>query len=187
MAIALPVMVGEESGEDCSARVEWCKLVAAREKSRPRERLGSTLVGLPYVCEWSSLGERGVRLIYADVLADIKSRGICKDRPRAGKAGLRGVVMAMGELGSPRSLSSFDIFFAGSRNLGDGERAGGWPASDKERVFDLEGDLEGILRSGVEAVAVLVVPSGSSMEVSGVVAMADAAPNLASRLSVSRL
>lgn len=29
--------VGEESGDDCSANVEWCRLVAAREKSMPRE------------------------------------------------------------------------------------------------------------------------------------------------------
>lgn len=29
--------VGDESGDDCSARVEWWRLVAALEKSMPRE------------------------------------------------------------------------------------------------------------------------------------------------------
>lgn len=44
--IALPPpIVGEVSGEDCSASVEWCRLVAALEKSKPRDRLGSMLVG----------------------------------------------------------------------------------------------------------------------------------------------
>jgi len=85
MFIALPDIVGDESGDDCSARVEWCKFVAAREKSSPRDRLGSTLVGDPYVCERSSFGERGTRLLYVDVVGSIKSRGgICKERPRAG-------------------------------------------------------------------------------------------------------
>lgn len=41
-----PPMVGDESGDD-SARVEWCRLVQAREKSRPRERRGSTEAGDP--------------------------------------------------------------------------------------------------------------------------------------------
>jgi hypothetical protein len=45
MFMALPPMVGDESGDDCSARVEWWRLVAAREKSRPRERRGRILVG----------------------------------------------------------------------------------------------------------------------------------------------
>lgn len=46
MALPLPPpMVGEESGEDCSARVEWCRLVAALEKSRPRDRRGRMFVG----------------------------------------------------------------------------------------------------------------------------------------------
>jgi hypothetical protein len=38
-------MVGEESGEAWSARVEWWRLVAAREKSRPLDRLGRIFVG----------------------------------------------------------------------------------------------------------------------------------------------
>lgn len=40
-----PPMVGDESGEDCSARVEWWRLVAAREKSRPRDLRGRALDG----------------------------------------------------------------------------------------------------------------------------------------------
>ena len=35
-------MIGEESGEDCSARVEWCRFVQALEKSNPRDRRGRT-------------------------------------------------------------------------------------------------------------------------------------------------
>jgi len=38
-------MVGEESGSAGSAKVEWCKLVAAREKSRPRDLRGKIFVG----------------------------------------------------------------------------------------------------------------------------------------------
>lgn len=59
--------------------------------------------------------------------------GICSESPR-GKTGRRGVV------GLPsRALSSFDFRFSGSRNLGEGERAGG-PPSDRDRAF--EGDRE---------------------------------------------
>ena len=45
MFMAREPMVGEESGEAWSARVEWCRLVAAREKSMPRDRRGKMLVG----------------------------------------------------------------------------------------------------------------------------------------------
>jgi hypothetical protein len=38
---------GDESGDDWSARVEWWRLVTAREKSMPRECRGSTLAGDP--------------------------------------------------------------------------------------------------------------------------------------------
>jgi hypothetical protein len=39
LGIIIPfcVTVGDESGEDCSASVEWCRFVQALEKSRPRE------------------------------------------------------------------------------------------------------------------------------------------------------
>jgi hypothetical protein len=137
--IALPEMVGEESGLlACSAKVEWCKFVAAREKSRPRDLLGRTLEGDPYVCEWSNFGDKGTRLIYAGELGDIRSRaGICRERPRSGKAGRRGVVGL-----SLNALSSCDFLFSGSRNFGDGDRVGG-PPSERERAF--EGDREAVL------------------------------------------
>jgi len=45
MFMARPPMVGDESGDDCSASVEWCRLVAALEKSRPRDRRGRMFVG----------------------------------------------------------------------------------------------------------------------------------------------
>lgn len=57
--IALPANVGEASGEEGSARVEWWRFVAALEKSKPRDRLGKILAGDPYVSEGSSLGDRG--------------------------------------------------------------------------------------------------------------------------------
>lgn len=112
--------------------------MAAREKSRPRDLLGSTLEGEPYVCEWSNFGDKGTRLIYAWVLGDMRSRaGICKERPRIGMAGRRGVVGL-----SLSALSSWDFFFSGSRNFGDGDSVGG-PPSERERAF--EGDREAVL------------------------------------------
>ena len=45
MAIPFWVIVGEESGEDCSAKVEWWRFVQAREKSRPLEWRGNTDAG----------------------------------------------------------------------------------------------------------------------------------------------
>ena len=65
MATPRPPIVGDDSGED-SASVEWCRLVQAREKSRPRDRRGRIEPGEvnlePYVCDGSSFGERGARL-----------------------------------------------------------------------------------------------------------------------------
>ena len=58
MFMAREPTVGDEPGDTGSARVEWCRLVAAREKSRPRDRRGRML-GDAYVCEWSSLGDSG--------------------------------------------------------------------------------------------------------------------------------
>jgi hypothetical protein len=67
----------------------------------------------------------------------MKSRGgICRERPRAGKRGRRGVVGV-----SLIALSSFVVFFAGSRNLGDGDSVGG-PQSERLRAF---GDRGGSL------------------------------------------
>ena len=80
--------------------------------------------------------------MYADVLGDwdIRSRaGICRERPLTAKAGRRGV-----EGLSLSALSSFDFLLSGSRNLGDGDRAGG-PPSDSDRAFD--GDREVARRS----------------------------------------
>ena len=56
------VIVGEESGEDCSASVEWCRFVAARAKSRPLEWRGSTFAGDPNEVLLSSCGDKGTLL-----------------------------------------------------------------------------------------------------------------------------
>ena len=86
--------------------------------------------------------------MYAGELGDVRSRGgICKERPRSGKAGRRGVV---GE--SLIALSSFDVRFSGSLNFGDGDRVGG-PPSDNERAFD--GDRDAALRSSLSFLAML--------------------------------
>jgi hypothetical protein len=81
-------------------------------------------------------------LIYADELGDVRSRGgICKESPRNGKAGRRGVV---GE--SLMALSSFDFRFSGSLNFGDGDKLGG-PPSDNDLALD--GDRDAALRSSL--------------------------------------
>lgn len=140
--MARPVMVGEVSGDDCSASVEWCRFVAAREKSKPRDLRGSMLKGDPYVCEWSNFGDRGVERIYAVVPVDIKLRGgICSDKPRGTMPERCGV------LGLSMAISSCDFRSSASRNFSAGERVGG-PPSDKLRV--LEGD-RGVEPCGVEA------------------------------------
>ena len=74
----LPPTVGEESGEDVSARVEWCRFVQALEKSRPRDRRGSTEAP-GYGAEDSRLGDSGTRLDRFAVLVLLMSLGgICR-------------------------------------------------------------------------------------------------------------
>lgn len=125
------VIVGDESGDDASGRVEWWRLVHARENSAPRERRGSSDAGDPdaYVLRESSCGDRGTRAAKCAGLGICNSPwgGICSERPRERKSGLRGVLgLAM------MVWSSFDTRL-GSRNLGDGSRRGA--LSDKERAF----------------------------------------------------
>lgn len=85
-----PIM-GEDSGED-SASVEWCRLVAAREKSNPLERRGKTEAADGYVAEVSGFGDTGMRLERLAVLVLVTSLGgICRLRPRGATAGLFGV------------------------------------------------------------------------------------------------
>lgn len=87
------VIVGEESGEDWSGRVEWWRLVQALENSAPRDRRGSTEAGDAYVLRESSWGERGTRAAKWAGLGMGDSRaGICSDRPRERKSGRRGVL-----------------------------------------------------------------------------------------------
>jgi hypothetical protein len=43
--IARCVIIGDESGDDCSASVEWWRFVQALEKSIPLECLGRTFPG----------------------------------------------------------------------------------------------------------------------------------------------
>lgn len=126
------VIVGDESGDDCSARVEWWRWVQARENSAPRDRRGSSEAGEAYVLRESSCGERGTRAAKCAGLGmGISRGGICSDSPldrSSGRRGVRGLATMV--------WSSFDVRI-GSRNLGDGSRCG--VLSESERAL---GDLD---------------------------------------------
>jgi hypothetical protein len=113
------MMIGDESGDDCSAKVEWWRFVQAREKSSPRECLGREVAGEPKDVKVSSWGDRGTRLALLGAAMDIVRGGICSERPRERKSGLLGVC---GET-SGTALSSFDTPltpWSTSRKFGDG-------------------------------------------------------------------
>lgn len=64
--------------------------MAAREKSRPRDRRGRMLVGDAYICEWSSFGEMGVVVVgfrnpalAADGVAAEEGAGVVIDEAEA--------------------------------------------------------------------------------------------------------
>jgi hypothetical protein len=126
------VIVGEESGDDWSGSVEWCRLVQARENSAPRERRGSSEAGEAYVLWESSCGDNGTRAAKCAGLGMGSSRGgICSERPLERKSGRRGV------LGLAITVwSSFDVL-VGSRNLGEGSSLG--VLSERERALDFCG------------------------------------------------
>jgi hypothetical protein len=87
------VIVGDESGEDCSGSVEWWRFVQALENSAPRDRRGSSEAGEAYVLRASSCGERGTRAAKCAGLGmGISRAGICNESPLERKSGLRGVV-----------------------------------------------------------------------------------------------
>lgn len=130
-------MTGDESGDGCSARIEWWRLVAAREKSRPRERRGSRLVGEAKVCEceWSSLGDNGAGRMEAP--QGVPGGGeACRvgtwiDRRRGVTGGCR----------RSRLLSSLEVRREASTMCGLGESFDGVPVlSDSERVLNVIGD-----------------------------------------------
>ena len=76
------VIVGDESGDDCSGSVEWWRCVHALENSAPRERRGSSDAGEAYVLRASSWGERGTRAAKCAGLGIGASRGgICSESP----------------------------------------------------------------------------------------------------------
>lgn len=80
----LCVIVGDDSGEGCSARVEWCRCVAALEKSIPRECLGSTVLGEPYGSRASSCGDCAGRVDGGGNAKAFESRGgNCNVKPLA--------------------------------------------------------------------------------------------------------
>lgn len=79
----LPPTVGEDSGDDCSASIEWCRFVAALEKSIPLALRGRTDVGLVKTVGASVLGETGVRFVGASVLGETSLGSICRLRPLA--------------------------------------------------------------------------------------------------------
>ena len=130
-----PPTTGEESGDDCSARVEWWRLVQALEKSKPLDRRGRAEPGDPYEFDESSLGDNGTRLTKFAVLVLLMSRGgICRLRPRGGWFGLLGVTGVLEGIW----MSSLDVL--ASRKGGDGERTAWIPSVDHGR--GLRGDLE---------------------------------------------
>lgn len=49
MLMPFCVIVGDESGDDCSGSVEWCRCVQALENSAPRDRRGNSEAGDAYV------------------------------------------------------------------------------------------------------------------------------------------
>jgi hypothetical protein len=62
MLMPFCVIVGDDSGDDCSGSVEWWRCVQALENSAPRDRRGnSDAAGEAYVFRASSCGERGTR------------------------------------------------------------------------------------------------------------------------------
>lgn len=124
------VIVGDESGDDCSGSVEWWRCVHALENSAPRDRRGSNEAGDAYVLCASSWGESGTRAAKCAGLGMGTSRGICRERPRDKNSGRRGVVGCAW-------WSSFDMRAGGSRNFGDGSRRG--VLSDSDRDFDFWG------------------------------------------------
>ena len=82
--------MGDDSGED-SARVEWCRLVAAREKSKPLDRRGNDAGG-EHVADDSGFGDTGSLFErFAVLVLEISRWGICKLRPRGAMEDLLGV------------------------------------------------------------------------------------------------
>jgi hypothetical protein len=86
------VIVGDESGDDCSGTVEWCKWVQALENSAPLLRRGRSEAGdaVAYVLRASNCGERGTRAAKCAGLGI--GAGICSDSPRVSRSGRRGVL-----------------------------------------------------------------------------------------------
>jgi hypothetical protein len=124
------VIVGDESGDDWSASVEWWRFVQAREYSAPLDRRGNREAGEAYVFRESSCGLSGTRA--AKCAGDgmgISRDGICNESPLDSNSGLRGVLGAV----MLAWWSSLDLR-AGSLNFGDGDRACG-AESESERGF----------------------------------------------------
>ena len=127
----LPPTVGDGSGDDCSASVEWCRFVAALEKSNPLARRGRSEVGLVNTEGGASnLGETGVRFVdkFAVLVLLTSLGGICKLRPLAMKLGRLGVT---GLVSKP--WSSLEDCLP-SRKVGEGERTLLMPCADHGRL-----------------------------------------------------
>ena len=137
-------IIGDDSGDDCSASVEWCRLVAALEKSMPLDRRGNTDAGDGYAAEQSSFGDTGTRLDRFAVLVLLTSLGgICRLRPRRVQLGLFGVT-GVGRI----SQSSFETFLF-SINAGDGDRNDLIPCEDQGRRFKEDtGQLSSLFSGG---------------------------------------
>lgn len=142
MPIPFWVMMGEESGDDCSARVEWWRLVHAREKSRPREWRGSDVWGEAYDVNGSSCGDNGALCALPGAAIDIVRGGSCSDRPRERKSGRLGV---WGD-GEGTVISSLGVLMVELSRLSGSEasrKAGDGASIDIDPL--LRGGLDGVL------------------------------------------
>ena len=147
----LPPTVGEDSGDDCSASVEWWRFVAALEKSIPLALRGRTEVGLVNAAGASGLGETGVGFVdrFAVLVLLTSLGGICRLRPRAMKLGRFGVT---GLVSNPWSSLEDRL---PSRNVGEGDRTLLIPCADHGRL--VSGGLDG--SSGTSSLRLSPLPS----------------------------
>ena len=132
--------VGDESGDGWSARIEWCRLVHARENSAPRDRRGSRDAGDAYGLGASNKGDAGTRAAGLTVVmppapdCGASWPGTWRNRGVASGVGRRGVDGA----GLAMVWSSWAVRTR-SRILGEGDSCGAESESERALFSGLEG------------------------------------------------